>query len=126
MEKQIVSKSKVISFAGAFIAFLIGSGFATGQEVLQYFTSYGYFGMAGVLVVYLLFLYVGINFITVGQEQNFPKGSDIFRYYCGKSLGTFFDYFSIVGGKLWFNGMIYQAICWIIIKYYNKYLDNSL
>ena len=96
MEKQIVSKSKVISFAGAFIAFLIGSGFATGQEVLQYFTSYGYFGMAGVLVVYLLFLYVGINFITVGQEQNFPKGSDIFRYYCGKSLGTFFDYFSII------------------------------
>lgn len=55
MEKQIVSKSKVISFAGAFIAFLIGSGFATGQEVLQYFTSYGYFGMTGVLVVYLLF-----------------------------------------------------------------------
>ena len=96
MENQTVSKSKVMSFAGAFIAFLIGSGFATGQEVLQYFTSYGYLGIAGAMVVFVLFLYVGIDFITVGQEQKFPRSSDIFRYYCGKSLGTFFDYFSIV------------------------------
>lgn len=28
---------KVINYAGAFIALLIGSGFATGQELLQYF-----------------------------------------------------------------------------------------
>lgn len=27
---------RVITYAGAIIAFLIGSGFATGQEILQY------------------------------------------------------------------------------------------
>lgn len=27
----------VIKFAGAFIAWIIGSGFATGQEILQFF-----------------------------------------------------------------------------------------
>ena len=31
----------VVTFAGAFIAWIIGSGFATGQEILQFFTSYG-------------------------------------------------------------------------------------
>ena len=86
---------KVFSYAGAFIAFLIGSGFATGQEVLQYFSSYGYMGMAGVIVVYLLFLYIGINFISVGQEKKYSKGSDIYQYYCGKLVGNFYDYFSI-------------------------------
>ena len=32
------SLSRILCCGGAFIAFLIGSGFATGQEVLQYFS----------------------------------------------------------------------------------------
>ena len=49
MSKHDVSLKTVIKFAGAFTAFLIGSGFATGQEVLQYFASYGYLGVLGYL-----------------------------------------------------------------------------
>ncbi|HKL11261.1 MAG TPA: hypothetical protein VJ990_07435 [Clostridia bacterium] len=91
-----VSYKNVVQYAGAFIAFLIGSGFATGQEVLQYFCAYGYKGIIGVGVIFALFLYVGIDFITVGQKEKFAKGSDIYSYYCGKHLGKFFDYFSIL------------------------------
>ncbi|MDD2215075.1 MAG: hypothetical protein PHR60_01735 [Eubacteriales bacterium] len=96
METQYISWRKVISFAGAFIAFLIGSGFATGQEVLQYFTSYGYWGIAGGIVTMILLIYVGTDFITVGYEKRFPKPGEIFHYYCGHALGKFFDYFSIL------------------------------
>ena len=95
MEKQQMSWGRVMTYAGAFIAFLIGSGFATGQEVLQYFSSYGYLGILGVIVVFLLFLYVGIDFVTVGQRHKFPKGSDVYKYYCGNIVGSFYDYFSI-------------------------------
>ncbi len=96
MDSSTVSIKKVISFAGAFIAFLIGSGFATGQEIMQYFSAYGFKGIAGGIVVFLLFLYVGVSFITTGYEHKFPNGSDIFEYYCGKKIGKFYDYFSIV------------------------------
>lgn len=96
MDKQYVSWTKVISFAGAFIAFLIGSGFATGQEILQYFASYGYWGIAGALVVMILLIYVGVDFITVGQAKKFSRPSVIFEYYCGKYLGRFFEFFSIL------------------------------
>lgn len=96
MDNGRVNKRQVISFAGAFIAFLIGSGFATGQEIMQYFTAYGYLGIAGALVVLILFLYVGVSFITVGFEKKFPKGSDIYTYYCGKPIGKFYDYFSVI------------------------------
>lgn len=95
MEKQKINWKRVMTYAGAFIAFLLGSGFATGQEVLQYFSSYGYFGLLGVIVVFILFLYVGIDFVLVGQEYKFPKGSDIYKYYCGNITGNFYDYFSI-------------------------------
>ncbi|MDR7855843.1 hypothetical protein [Tissierella sp.] len=95
MEKQQLNWGRVMTYAGAFIAFLIGSGFATGQEVLQYFSSYGYLGILGVIVVFLLFLYVGIDFVIVGKENQFPKGSDVYKYYCGNIIGNFYDYFSI-------------------------------
>lgn len=95
MEIQKISWAKVMTYAGAFIAFLIGSGFATGQEVLQYFSSYGYLGLLGVFVTFALFLYVGVEFVSVGQSHKFPKGSDIYKYYCGNVVGGFYDYFSI-------------------------------
>jgi len=103
------SLKKVVNIAGAFIAFLIGSGFATGQEVLQYFTSYGYSGIMGAGVTLVLLLYVGVNFITVGQKNKFKKGSEIFKYYCGDKLGTFFDYFSVLFIYLSFTVMIAGA-----------------
>lgn len=93
---QGVSVKQVISFAGAFIAFLIGSGFATGQEIMQYFVAYGYMGIVGAIAVFALFLYVGVSFITVGFDNRFPHPNDIYTYYCGKVIGKFFDYFSVV------------------------------
>ena len=95
MKNGEVRPGHVIIFAGAFIAFLVGSGFATGQEIMQYFVSYGFMGIAGAVVVFVLFLYVGVSFITVGYEQQFPEGNDIYTYYCGKYVGKFYDYFSI-------------------------------
>ena len=49
----------VVTFAGAFIAWIIGSGFATGQEILQFFTSYGYYSYGVVLLNLLGFLFLG-------------------------------------------------------------------
>lgn len=106
---KMIDWKKVLNFGGAFIAFLIGSGFATGQEVLQYFTSYGYMGILGAFVTMILLLYVGVSFITVGQENKFEKGSDIYKYYCGNTLGVFFDYFSILFIYLSFTVMISGA-----------------
>ncbi len=96
MEKQTVKWSNVFGFAGAFVALLIGSGFATGQEVMQYFVSYGYWGLAGAAVVLVLFLYAGTEFMAVGHREKFKNGNDIYVYYGGKYIGRFYDYFSVV------------------------------
>lgn len=96
MEKETIKWSNVFSFAGAFVALLIGAGFATGQEIMQYFVSYGFWGIGGAIVVLLLFLYVGREFMAVGQREKFEKGNDIYLYYGGKYIGGFYDYFSVI------------------------------
>lgn len=101
---------RVLTYAGAIIAFLIGSGFATGQEILQYFTAYGYWGVFGTgLLVLLLMSYVAVEFFIVGQAKKFERPSRIFHYYCGKYVGTFFDYFSVLFVFLSFTVMVAGA-----------------
>lgn len=93
--KDKVSFKKVISFGGAFIALLIGSGFATGQELMQYFAAYGNMGVVGILIVFILFLILGNELILTGYDINFENPNDIYFEVCGKTLGRFFDYFSV-------------------------------
>lgn len=95
MNENKVSWVNVIKFAGAFIAFLIGAGFATGQEVFQYFSAYGYQGFLVGLFVLICFIYVGGDFIVSGYNKHFANTNDIYRHYCGKYIGGFYDYFSI-------------------------------
>ncbi len=82
--------------AGAIIAFVIGSGFATGQEIIQYFTAYGLGGIAVILVFAVTFIYYNVNFAKAGAEEHFERANDVYKFYCGKYLGTFFDYYSTV------------------------------
>lgn len=91
-----VSIWRVIIMGGAFIGLLIGSGFTTGQEIMQYFVSFGIGGYAAIIMMFVLFIYVGISFVTVGAEQQFEEPKNIYQYYCGKYIGTFFDYFSVI------------------------------
>lgn len=93
--KKEYSFNRVFIIAGAFIAMLIGSGFETGQEILQYFVSYGYLGILGAVLCLILLAFVGMSFVSVGHDQQFERGNEIYEYYCGKYLGKFYDYFSV-------------------------------
>ena len=91
-----VRLANVTLIGGALIALLVGSGFTTGQEVMQYFVSYGYGGIASIALMLALFVYVSVSFVSAGFEQQFAEPKSIYQYYCGKLIGNFFDYFSVI------------------------------
>ena len=104
------SVMRVLTYAGAIMAFLIGSGFATGQEIMQYYASYGFWGLFGTgLIVLVLMSFISVQFLTVGRREQFEKPSKIFEYYAGKYVGKFFDYFSILFVFLSFTVMVAGA-----------------
>lgn len=61
MEKKELSWGRVFILIGALMAFLIGSGFASGQETVQYFTGYGVVG--GFLVGTFNFVMIYIAYV---------------------------------------------------------------
>ena len=98
MNKRNISLKTIIAIIGAYAAYGIGSGFATGQEILQYFASWGPEGMAAALLGSALLM--GISFSILVRDgflhnEDFHKDSDCFAYYGGKYIGGFIDIFSI-------------------------------
>jgi len=86
----------VVTFAGATLAFLIGSGFASGQEILQYFASYGYEGILVALTAFVIMCFANYGFVLAGNREKFTKGSEVFKFYAGPVVGLAFDYFAAI------------------------------
>ncbi|AZA11037.1 YkvI family membrane protein [Corynebacterium gerontici] len=58
---------RTMSTAMAFVGIVIGAGFATGQEVLQYFVSHGTMGIWGALVSGLVMIAAGTASLQLGS-----------------------------------------------------------
>lgn len=56
--KEPINLMNVMKYAGAYIAFEIGSGFATGQEILQFYSAYGLFSIGGALISMLSLIHI--------------------------------------------------------------------
>lgn len=80
--------------AGANIAYTTGAGYGTGQELMQYFTSYGFSGYIGLLILVLLFVIFDSIIALDSRRYRLKNISDVFKHYCGEILGSILSYFS--------------------------------
>lgn len=87
-----VNKKNVLKYAGAFMAWVIGSGFATGQEILQFFSSFGYYSYLEILINLAGFLLIGTALMQAGYDNKDIKDFNHFKYFCGRGLGGFYTW----------------------------------
>lgn len=91
---KLNSLKRVLGFCGACIAFYIGAGFATMQEVMQYEASYGSRFWIVIAVIAVIYIYTNASFINNGHRLQLKNGGDIYKAYCGKYVGKFYEYFA--------------------------------
>lgn len=82
-----------MKFAGAFLAYLIGSGFGTGQEIVQFFTSYGIYGIGGIIISMVLFVLIGSILMGYGYDHRRSSNLNALKYFTGEIFGSFLTYF---------------------------------
>ena len=83
----------VIRIAGAYVVWVMGSGFATGQEILQFFTSYGFYSFILIALNLVGFLIIGPRILEAGKLNADDPDYDHFKFFCGNKLGTFYSWF---------------------------------
>ncbi len=90
-----VNVKQVIGVGGAFMGFVIGSSFASGQECMQDFTGFGVMGSIGAGIIALI-LYVWFVSVIVedGRHLNLNNSGKMFNFYLGKYLGFAMEWFT--------------------------------
>lgn len=90
-------KIRIIKIAGAIVAYLIGSGFASGQEVMQFFTSYGPLkGFLGGIITMIVMVWCASTVLKDAEELKLIDANGIFCYYCGKYIGIVIEWLSAI------------------------------
>lgn len=97
MENKPKSKirfSMVVRLGGSYCAFMIGAGYATGQEIIQYYTAFGFLqSILGFIVGFILGSWTSAEIMDVGYKSNDIDGRSAYKNLCGKYLGMFLSFF---------------------------------
>lgn len=82
---------KSVTVALAFVGLLVGAGFASGQETIQYFLAYGYWGIVGAIVAGITIVVVGASLFQLGSYYLADDHSAVFRNVSYPVVSTFMD-----------------------------------
>lgn len=82
----------VFTIAATYIGTVVGAGFASGQEVLQFFGYFGLPGIAGLAVTTVLLVLFGYMILDLGRRLNADSHLPVIRYAGGKWIGTAIDW----------------------------------
>lgn len=75
----------------SFVGLLVGAGFATGQEVVQYFTSFGVKGIWGIIVAGAIMTLAGTVFLQLGSYFRASEHNAVFREVTHPAISKLLD-----------------------------------
>lgn len=124
--RQIVKWNDYFQATATYIGAVIGAGFISGQEILQFFVVYGTKGLLGTLIAGFLFAGLAASIIFIGTRLQITDYYNLFYSLGGRKIGTLIDIlFSLfllgsllvmlAGCKEVFNYMFTAAINWGLI-----------
>lgn len=91
-------RSWVASFqvAAVYVGTVVGAGFATGKEIVEFFTKYGVFGLAGILLSGILFITIGTKMLILSKRINASSYQDLMTFIFGNKIGGVINLFMLV------------------------------
>jgi uncharacterized membrane protein YkvI len=124
-----------IKIAFAYVGAVIGAGFASGQEIMQFFTVYGNYSVCSIFIATFLFIWVGISILTIGFKLKPSSFRDTIRLVFGiispfvnayivlamviigaamlAGSGVLFEEYARI--PFWMGAAMTAAITWIIV-----------
>lgn len=83
---------RVLMIGLAYFGVTVGAGFASGQEMLQFYVSYGWWGLAGAGVNLLIMPLTALAILQYGSYFRAQSHGKVFDSIASKFLAKFMDY----------------------------------
>jgi len=77
--------------AFTYIGTVVGAGFASGREIVEFFVQYGTQGLAGILLATALFIWAGTRIMLISYRIQADSYQDVSTYLFGHPFGTVFN-----------------------------------
>ncbi|MCG3056650.1 hypothetical protein KZ287_31275, partial [Escherichia coli] len=75
---------------------VVGAGFATGKEIVQFFTQYGSIGLFGILISGLFFIWLGSKMMLIAQSIDATSYQTLNTHLFGTFMGKLINGFTII------------------------------
>lgn len=82
---------RILGISLSFVGLLVGAGFATGQEVVQYFTSFGAMGIWGTVIAGAIMTLAGTVFLQLGSYFHASEHNTVFRQVAHPIISKMLD-----------------------------------
>ncbi|MBI9000241.1 hypothetical protein M0E87_07960 [Corynebacterium sp. CCM 9185] len=82
---------RVMAIAMAFVGLSVGAGFASGQEVLQFFVVFGHAGLWGAVAVALMMCVIGLVILQLGSYYQATEHTAVFDKVAHPVAAKFLD-----------------------------------
>lgn len=74
--------------AAVYVGTVVGAGFATGKEIVEFFSRFGFVGLIGILVSGYIFIILGSKLMRLSAKINAKSYQELNEYLFGKVIGT--------------------------------------
>ena len=81
-----------IKIGFAYVGVVLGAGFSTGQEILQFFTNFGAMSYAAVILSAVVIMFIGRQAAKLGNRLDADSHLEPTKLLFGEKLGTVVDY----------------------------------
>lgn len=93
MKKKIIVISQI---AATYIGTVVGAGFATGQEILQFFAVHYVWGIVGILLSTFLFIWLGTKMMLFSHRLGAYSYQQFNQHLFGRRLGNVVNVFVFI------------------------------
>ncbi|MBE7363754.1 hypothetical protein INS43_00885 [Corynebacterium aurimucosum] len=83
---------RAVAISMAFIGVVVGAGFASGQEALQYFVAFGNMGLWGVLLASALMIITGVAILQLGSYFQADEHTAVYDKISGPIVSRVLDW----------------------------------
>lgn len=80
--------SQTMQVAFTYIGTIVGAGFATGQEIVQFYTRYGAMAAWTIALATALFIWIGTKILMMAADIGAVSYEDLNRILFGKNVGA--------------------------------------
>ncbi|MEK5380094.1 YkvI family membrane protein [Niallia sp. FSL W8-0635] len=81
-----------IQLAAVYVGTVVGAGFATGREIVVFFSQYGFIGLLGILLSGFIFAYFGAKLMRISVKIKATSYQEFTIYLFGNVIGTMINF----------------------------------